>query len=205
LALALIFFWRSAPIETHIFWSPWDTPGLEHLRLTQSGQGILADGMLLAIKDDQPFRARYTIRCDPDWRVREVELSLLDSSQAALHLFADAAGRWLDASGSPVSILDGCLDVDISITPFTNTLPIHRLNLEPGQSAQLAVAYFAVPEMEVKRAKQRYTCLSGLSSTGGLYRYEDLGLFPGFSAQLPVDAQGLVLDYPELFRRVWAG
>ena len=36
---------------------------------------------------------------------------------------------------------------------------------------------------------------------GGRYRYD--GLFRDFTAELPVDEDGLVLDYAETFRRVW--
>jgi hypothetical protein len=32
--------------------------------------------------------------------------------------------------------------------------------------------------------------------------YEDEGQFEGFVADLPVDADGLVLDYPGIFKRV---
>jgi hypothetical protein len=46
---------------------------------------------------------------------------------------------------------------------------------------------------------QRYTCLEK-SDRGGLYRF--LSLDGEFTADLPVDAGGLVLDYPGLFRRV---
>jgi hypothetical protein len=37
---------------------------------------------------------------------------------------------------------------------------------------------------------------------GGLYRYEVRGIFQGFTADLPVDENGLVLDYPGIFRRM---
>jgi uncharacterized protein len=191
-------------MERNIIWSPWDEPGLEHLHFVQEDQQILADGMILRVKDGRPFRARYQIRCDPAWRVQAVEISLLDSSHEDIRLYADGKGNWKDGAGNPIPILDGCVDVDISITPFTNTLPVRRLKWEQGTSAEFAAAYIAVPEMEVRPSRQRYTCLER-SAEGGLYRYEDKGLFRGFTALLPVDSDGLVLDYPELFRRVWSG
>jgi hypothetical protein len=184
-------------------WSPWDEPGLEHLRLVQDAKGVLADGTILRVKDGSPFRAHYRIRCDPAWRVQEVEISLLDSSREDVRLRADGQGHWMDDSGNRILLLDGCMDVDISITPFTNTLPIRRTSLMQSESADLVVAYIAVPEMEVKPSHQRYTCLEE-SSKGGLYNYEDEGLFRGFTASLSVDSDRLVFDYPELFRRVWS-
>ena len=47
---------------------------------------------------------------------------------------------------------------------------------------------------------QRYTRLE-TGDGGGLYRF--LSLDGGFTADLPVDLDGLVLDYPGLFRRVF--
>ena len=39
------------------------------------------------------------------------------------------------------------IDVDISATPFTNTLPIRRLGLQPGEFAELDVAFVDAPAM----------------------------------------------------------
>ena len=98
-------------------------------------------------------------------------------------------------------MLQGCLDVDISATPFTNTLPIRRLALQPGSTATLIMAYIAAPQMRLRVAQQRYTCLDA-TSTGGRYRFESLTQGAvSFTAELPVDGDGLVLDYPNLFRR----
>ncbi len=98
--------------------------------------------------------------------------------------------------------LNRCLDVDISATPFTNTLPIRRLALQPGSSVILSMAYIAIPQMDIEATQQRYTCLE-VTSFGGRYLYESLADgVSRFTAELPVDSDGLVLDYPGLFRRV---
>ena len=90
--------------------------------------------------------------------------------------------------------------MDISITPFANTLPIHGLALGVGESADLGTAYVDVSNMEVKRVRQRYTRLKH-GAEDGLYRYE--ALESGFTADLLVDTGGLVLDYPGAFRQVY--
>ena len=187
-------------MEREVVWSSWDGRALEHLRVTADDEGVLADGLVLGVEDGRPFRLRYRVRCDADWRVREVDLDPLRPGAPAVALRADGAGRWTTAAGDPVPALDGCLDVDIRVTPFTNTLPVRRLGLRMGETREIAVVYVAVPEMEVTPVPQRYTCLE-LRADGGRYRYE--GLSTGFAAELPVDADGLVLDYPGVFRRVW--
>ena len=57
------------------------------------------------------------------------------------------------------------------------------------------VAYIEVPELVVSPATQRYTALAERR-----FRYE--GLQNGFVAELPLDDDSLVLDYPGVFMRV---
>ena len=92
--------------------------------------------------------------------------------------------------------LDGAIDVDISATPFTNTLPIRRLQLAPGDSAEIRTAYIHLPDLEIVRDPQRYTCLEPLRR----YRYESLD--SDFVREIEVDADGLVVTYPGLFKRL---
>jgi uncharacterized protein len=178
-------------------WSQWDGPGLERLRVGESS--IEADGVVIGEEDGTCFRVRYVVHCDPRWRTRELIVDPLDGSDP-LHLRFDGEGDWRDASGRALPELRGCIDIDLSVTPFTNTLPIRRLDLREGQSSEIAVVYVNVPVMELGTSKQRYTCLE--RGAGGLYRYEDEWMLRGFTAELPVDGDGLVLDYPGIFRRM---
>jgi hypothetical protein len=193
--------WRSS-VEREVIWVPWEGPGLEHLRLVTSDGGVVANGLVIGVEGGRPFRIGYEIRCDGRWRVREVRAAAPDSGRPVLELLADGEGRWKRRSGEPVPELDGCIDVDISATPFTNTLPIRRLGLKHGESEELAVTYVRVPELLVGLERQRYGCLE-TRADGGLYRFEALP--SGFTAELRVDADGLVTDYPGLFRRAWSG
>jgi uncharacterized protein len=186
-------------MERDVMWQPWAGPGLEHLHLTRYDGGVLADGLLVGVHEGSPFRARYVVQCDEAWRVREVRIDLLDAANRRLDLIADGEGHWTDSSGGALPGLAGCFDVDISATPFTNTLPIRRLALAPGASADINVAYVALPELSVQPRLQRYACLA-LNAGSGRYRFESP--FHHFVAELPVDQDGLVVDYPGLFRRI---
>jgi hypothetical protein len=84
--------------------------------------------------------------------------------------------------------------------PFTNTLPIRRLGLAPGESAEISVAYSDGTEPQPWPEPPRYVCLEK-DERGGLYRF--VSLDGGFTADLPVDSDGLMLDYPGLFRRAF--
>jgi uncharacterized protein len=193
---------RRLNAEREVIWVAWEGPGLEHLRLVPHEEGVVANGLVIGLEGGRPFRISYEIRCDRRWRVREVRAVAPDSERPVLDLLADGEGRWKRRGGEPVPELNGCIDVDISATPFTNTLPIRRLGLKPGESEELAVTYVRVPELLVGPEKQRYGCLEARID-GGLYRFEALP--SGFTAELPVDHDGLVIHYPRLFRRAWSG
>src|SRR5690242_2987781 len=142
-----------------VLWAPWDTPGLEHLRLEVGDETISADGAIIAAFDGVVFRASYQIVCGAAWRVREARIMASHPAAIALDLHADDDGHWSDMSGEPLLALDGCVDIDFAATPFTNTPPIRRLDLQPGESAEVAVVYFDAPSLEVTPVRQRYTCL----------------------------------------------
>jgi hypothetical protein len=92
---------------------------------------------------------------------------------------------------------DGCVDIDLYGSPFTNSLPIRRLELKPeAGTAKLSMLYIPFDSFVPVRDDQRYTCITPEK----LYRYaaEDRA----FTVDLPVDADGLVIDYPTYFKRV---
>jgi uncharacterized protein len=110
-------------------------------------------------------------------------------------LRGDGRGHWTDGEGARLAHLDGAIDVDMSITPFTNTLPIRRLDLVEGGAREMAVVYVRAPALRVELDHQRYICVEPRRR----YRYEAVD--GTFAADIEVDADGLVLTYPGLFRR----
>jgi hypothetical protein len=183
-------------------WQPWTGPGLESLRLVEDTDGVRADSVVIGMDEGRPFSTRYAIRCDAAWHVRDLEIADLGGRSTTLALASDGMGRWTDGSGAHLPALDGCLDVDLSATPFTNTLPIRRLALAPGWATEITVVYVEVPLLRVGVARQRYRCLTW-GAPGGSYRFETAA--GDFTADITVDADGLVVEYPKIARQVWTG
>lgn len=181
-----------------VYWAPVDGTGLEHCNLIGDGETTVADGSVLGLKDGKPFRLRYTIRLDSAWRVRDLALGC--EGVGSWHLVGDGAGNWRAGGEQPLAELEGCIDIDISATPFTNTIAIRRLDLAAGAAGEVRVGHIDVPAMTMQAVPQRYACLE-VSPAGGRYRHEALSR--DFTADLPVDRDGLVIDYPAAFRRVW--
>ena len=181
-------------MKLEVLWRQLAGIGAEHLILEING-GIHADSLAVGEIESSAYRIHYLIDCDAGWNVQRVQIEDLLKGKVGV-LQRDETNRWTNGEGKTISVLDGCSEVDIMITPFTNTLPIRRLNLQPGESKPIAVAYIGLPGLQLSRMEQRYTCLS-LDENGGIYRYESLK--SGFTADLKVDTDGLVVDYPSIF------
>jgi hypothetical protein len=91
--------------------------------------------------------------------------------------------------------LSDAIDLDLAITPFTNTLPIRRLDLAVGDEGDVTAAYVSFPDLEVNIDEQRYTRLDE-----DVYLYESLD--SDFSREITVDLDGIVVEYPGLFERL---
>ena len=88
----------------------------------------------------------------------------------------------------------GCPDVDLSLTPATNTLPIRRLDLGIGKSESVTAAWIKFPEFELQPLSQRYT-----RTAENIYRYES---HTGFPAEIMVDDLALVTAHPRGWDRI---
>jgi len=174
-------------------WREWSGNCTERLILKENREGIHAESVIISKDSDNPFAARYEIICDPEWRVRSAGVEILGEDRK-IELTGDGKGNWSDESGARDE-LRGAIDTDITATPFTNTLPIRRLKLWKEQSADILTVYIHLPGLSITTDPQRYTFLEA----GRLYRFESLD--SDFARDIEVDADGLVLTYPGLFKR----
>jgi hypothetical protein len=135
-----------------------------------------------------------TVRLDADdgrWRVTASEQGDLDAALTA----AGHPGAGLPGAEDP-DRLYGAFDVDLTGSPLTNTLPVRRLGLlksQAGVAHRVSVAWVLLPSLEVIRVDQIYTALDG-------HRVRCAG--ETFNADLTLDDEGFVVDYPGLAERV---
>lgn len=180
---------------TQLHWIGSDDSGRETTETTEatmSADGCHVDGLIEgAGLVDATNRIRYAIDTDASWATRTVRVA---TDTKSLVLFSDGRGHWTEGDGRELGRLAGAIDVDLSATPLTNTLPIWRLGLGVGDSADIVAAFIAVPELTVTADPQRYTRLDERS-----YRYESRD--SDFARDITIDDAGFVVDYPGLFRR----
>jgi hypothetical protein len=150
-------------------WQDWSGSGLEHTVIQRSSVGISIDAMVLSGSLEDPFAVRYRLGCDGSWTIRNAEIQLAGGG-AAITLASDGRGKWKDGTGKSLGHLDGAIDIDLSVSPLTNTLPIHRLRLAKGNSQDILAAYVHFPDLSVSIDPQRYTCLEPMRRYPGLFK-----------------------------------
>ena len=101
---------------------------------------------------------QYVVRLSATWQVRQF-LLFRDLDEPDLWLATDGSGRWGEMNGAHRPELDGCYDIDLACTPFTKSLPIRRLPLHVGDSADLPVVTVDVETLDVRAATHRYVRL----------------------------------------------
>jgi hypothetical protein len=180
-----------------ITWRWTDRLGIEQVRLTDEGDFHVAQGLISAVQDGILTRTTYRIAHDAGHRFREGWIrSTNRAGTREISLRRGADGRW-DVNGSPRPDLDGCEEVDLMVSPYTNTPALLAAALPEGASRHLKVAWIRCPDLNVHLVEQIYTRLSG----EGPSRYQYENLETGFKEVLTVDRDGLVLDYGPWHRR----
>ena len=185
-------------MRREIVWEWTDRPGLEHLSLEIGENAIRADGLVLVALDESLVRLRYAVECDGSWNFRRAELAMdRAGEQRSLTVARDEPGDWV-VDGAPRRELAGCTEIDIMATPFTNTLPVRRLRFAVGEPVAVRMVYIALPDLAVRPMDQEYTRLDD-ATPPRRFRYRNLA--GGFTADLALDADGIVLDYPPVWSR----
>ncbi|HXW45886.1 MAG TPA: putative glycolipid-binding domain-containing protein [Streptosporangiaceae bacterium] len=172
-------------------WMALQWPGMEHVIVSDEVSGITAAGHVV-LANTGLVTVAYRLTCDAGWHFRRLTIDVAGAGHSLT--LANEEEGWL-ANGVPRPDLAGCIDIDINCTPLTNTLPIRRLDWSGGATHDIDVAYLSVPELEVRKVRQRYTRLDP-----GRFRYES----GSFRRDLSVDDSGFVLDYPGFWRRLCA-
>lgn len=179
--------WRCDPLNLY-----------EYSALTSAGQGLHLAGTVVAAEAGKPLRIDYQVVLDEQNLTQAVTVNVsggLGEHHIALAVDAQRAWTW---NGRALPECQGLADVDLGFSPCTNTLPIRRLNLNPGESRNLTAVWVRYPEFDVIPFSQRYTRLDSR-------RYLFESLISDFKAELTVDDLGLVRRYEGLWEAAAVG
>lgn len=170
---------------TEIVWIGLDEPSRESCRIESGPEGVAVNSEI----EGAAGACSYTLRTTEAWEFTDLVVRV---GGRELRLRFTDQGWEVDGESRPD--LNAAREVDISVSPLSNTLPIRRLGLAVGESADITTAYIRVPQLDVTTDPQRYT------RTGeNEYLYESRD--SDFLRSITVDESGLVIEYPGLFTR----
>jgi hypothetical protein len=196
-------------VESLLSWAGTDAWRAETAHVRLEGDLLAASGVQLGI-DPLPYRLDYLLETGPHWKTRTLEVSAVGAGwRRSVRLERDDAGRWTYRSGATGDVdlpeptclpdaLDGSLDCDLGLSPLTNAMPMLRHDLHRRDGAvDLTMAWMSVPDLSVTASRQRYEHVR-TTPEGAVVRFSS----GDFTADLLVDRDGFVVDYPALARRV---
>jgi hypothetical protein len=201
----------TAPTEHAVAWIGPDPERVEAASVTLAADRLSARGSSTAAD----YVADWVLETGPSWVTRRFSVRTRgDEWHRTLDLARSAAGSWsailhTDARASEpldVSGLENALDCDLALCPFTNTMPVLRHDLvaaanrgEP-RSVDLVMAWIAVPELMIQVSQQQYRTRGPATGGGALIDFASTD----FETTIEFDRHGLVIDYPDLARRLVA-
>ncbi|WP_374165054.1 putative glycolipid-binding domain-containing protein [Arcticibacter sp. MXS-1] len=183
--------------QTNLLWTGREYYSLENCVVNVRPGGASITSTIVGLYDEKIYQVDYRIQTSQNWETLSLEIKYRQSNKMqVIRLEGDGKGSWMK-NGEQADEFKGCIDVDISLTPFTNTLPISRLPMRQHDSQDIHVLYCDLLAGELRPVFQKYTRLSETE-----YRYQNIP--NDFGATIEVDEAGFVVDYPQLFVRTAA-
>jgi hypothetical protein len=196
-----------------LLWNGADEWRAECASIDLGSNGITAAGTQLGA-DPLPYRADYELDAPDGFVTRSLLVEVAGEGWArGIHLERGEEEGWscqTDASGDvelpppggDTAALDDALDCDLGLSPLTNFMPVRRHGLHEGaEGRDFLMAWVSMPDLVLYASRQRYEPVRS-GADGAVVRFVDLGLHEGFTAELELDRDGLVVNYPGLARRV---
>jgi hypothetical protein len=178
--------------EELVLWRRLDQPGHEAARVIFHDPFWQLSGTAVFAHDGQPCRLEYLVACSVSWHTLRAKIAgWVGGRCVRIDLIADSSRRWR-LNGAECGDVQGCIDLDLAFSPSTNMLPIRRLGLPVGGRAEVTAAWLRFPDLILQPLAQTYRRTSDRH-----YRYESGGGV--FTADLEVNAAGVVLRYPALW------
>jgi hypothetical protein len=129
-------------LERAVVWKSLLINGTEHCALWRTANGWKMKGTVVGVlKYQRPMLAHCEVYCNTDWLTRRVQVyGTIGKEPIALALTVENRGAWL-RSGQELIDLRWSDDVDLAVTPATNTLPIRLCLAKTLRSTHVALLH----------------------------------------------------------------
>ena len=194
-----------------VAWVKDDPFGVEFAEITLAPQHIAAQGVAIGARPI-PYRLDYMLETSHGYLTSRLwATSSGEGWRRTLGLRRDTSVVWtigaeeegvidLPSAGGNPATFTGALDCELGRSPVTNLMPIlrHKL-LAGGDPVELTMAWVSVPDLSVRADGQRYAS-DRTASDRRVIRYEASD--GTFAADITVDSDRIVIDYPGIARRL---
>src|SRR6185503_2533500 len=205
----------ASPVRRLVAWTKSDPVGAEVAVVTLEPDQLSAVGTAIG-SDPEPYRLDYVLSTGSGYITRLVRVNAAGEGWSrSLELRHDGCGNWsaeasqtgttsLPDPGGDVSRLAGALDADLGLSPLFNSMPIlrHRLIDAGSWADDFLMAWISVPDLQLHLSPQRYTHVREAGDTPAVVLFESVGEGDDFRAEVQVDRDGLVVDYPQMATRI---
>lgn len=201
-----------AGIVRSVGWAKERGYGHEFVEVTIGPSSLSAEGVAIGV-EPVAYRLDYRLETGPDFVTTRLTATTRGQGwRRSLDLRRAPDGTWnattekrsdapFGPPGGDMAALAGALDCDLQMSPLTNSMPVLRHGmLQGGPAREFLMAWVALPALSLVPSRQRYVPLSAPPDGDSLVRYESVD--GDFVAELSFDADGLVVEYPQLGRRV---
>jgi hypothetical protein len=177
-----------------ILWRGVAFNSLEYFNIQEKQDHHIVVSRIIGYYQEKIYSATYQLTINKQW---EIEEFFIDSEVDMIKntLTGKKTGINWEINHFDNPSFKGFLYIDISLTPFTNTLPINNLQLKIGDSKEIDIIYIDLINNQITPVRQRYT-----RTDFNEYLYENI--VSDFTVHIQVDENGLVLNYPGLFEKI---
>jgi uncharacterized protein len=181
-------------MRSTILWTGREYSSLENCLVNVSDNKTDIESTIVGKYDVHLYKVDYKIQTNRQWETLSCIINArVNGVQTILEFKRTTPGHWT-VNGKNVPEFENCVDIDIPLTPFTNTLPIRRLQMRIEEEKIIRVLYIDLLSQKFSAVQQKY-----MRQSMNNYRYENIP--NDFEADIEVDEDGFVIDYPELFVR----
>jgi hypothetical protein len=201
---------------THaVSWLRYEDQGAEFAELW-IGDGRLAARSTAIGAGPIPYRAELELETVDGFITSRLEVTARGLGwKRSIDLRRSEAGVWtadvatdgevdLGEPGGDLSQFEDALDPDVELCPILNSLPTLRHGLlEGGTAPEMVMVWVELPSLTLHRSVQRYSYVGKDAAGNHVVRFENPDPDEGdFVEDITFDADGIVLDYPTVARRI---
>ena len=180
-------------MESIILWKGRYYQSMEICKVISSDSNHDIRSTIIGVHDERIYHVDYHIRTNSNWQTSFAEIITNTGGKTIYRVLENKKDGWY-LDNRQTNIFGNADFIDISVTPFTNTLPVRGLELTKAPRT-IDVIYFDVLADDVSLVQQVY---KRVGDKKYLFATKD----GSFHAALHVDPDGYVTDYPTLFKMI---